>query len=125
MLAYEVPMQYHAGAVYLMNQRVFAQLGSMSDAIGRPLFGPLPSGRPGLQFAGFPIVIANQLPDVVPGACPVIFGNFKEAYTVVTRIGLTMRPDPYTAGFCTLFRFEARVGGNTTCPNAARFLRIH
>ena len=74
--------------------------------------------------SGFPIVIADQMPDCLPGACPVAFGNFKEGYTVVTRSGLTMRPDPYTASFCTLFRFEPRVGGTTTCPKAIRFLRI-
>jgi hypothetical protein len=32
--------------------------------------------------------------------------------------------DPYSVGFCTIFEFEARVGGATTCPNAARLLRI-
>jgi hypothetical protein len=35
-----------------------------------------------------------------------------------------MLVDPYSAGFCTMFRFEARVGVATTGLNAARLLRI-
>jgi predicted phage gp36 major capsid-like protein len=42
----------------------------------------------------------------------------------VNRKNVTVMPDPYSAGFCHLFRFEARVGGAVTCPNAARLLRI-
>jgi hypothetical protein len=29
-----------------------------------------------------------------------------------------------SAGFCTVFKFEARRGGATTCPNAALLLRV-
>jgi HK97 family phage major capsid protein len=107
-----------------MNQRTLGLLLATSTAEGRPLFGQLPSGLPGLQFAGSPIVIVSQLPDVAPGSTPIAFGNWKEAYTVVTRSATTMRPDPFSAGWCTLFRFEARIGGAPTCPNAARLLRI-
>jgi hypothetical protein len=32
--------------------------------------------------------------------------------------------DPHSAEFCTIFKFEARIDGATTCPNAARLLRI-
>jgi HK97 family phage major capsid protein len=124
-LKYDVPVQWHQGGSYFMNQRTLALLFTTSTAEGRPLFGQLPSGLPGLQFAGSPIVIVSQMPDVAPGSAPIAFGNWKEAYCVVTRSATTMRPDPYSAGgFCTLFRFEARVGGAPTCPNAARLLRI-
>jgi hypothetical protein len=30
----------------------------------------------------------------------------------------------YTASFCRFFKFVARVGGATTCPNASRPLRV-
>jgi HK97 family phage major capsid protein len=124
MLKFEIPAQWHDGASNFMNQRTFALLLTMSDAINRPLFGQLPSGLPGYTFAGSPIQIVSQMPNVEPGSTPVAFGNWREAYIVVTRSGTTMRADPYSAGFRTLFRFEARVGGSPTCPNAARLLRI-
>jgi len=64
------------------------------------------------------------MPDVAAGSTPVAFGDFQKAYTVVERKAPTMQIDPYSAGFCRLFKFEARIGGATTCPNALRLLRI-
>jgi hypothetical protein len=43
---------------------------------------------------------------------------------VVTRRATTMQSDPYSAGFCTVFKFSARIGGSVICPGAARLLRI-
>jgi HK97 family phage major capsid protein len=37
MLKYEIPMQWQNGASFLMNQRTFALLLTMSDAGGRPM----------------------------------------------------------------------------------------
>jgi HK97 family phage major capsid protein len=64
------------------------------------------------------------MPDCAPGATPVAFGDWRQAYTLVTRAGLTITPDQYTAGWCILWKCEARIGGAPTCANAARFLRI-
>jgi HK97 family phage major capsid protein len=88
------------------------------------LLQALPQGQPAFTLAGSPINIASQMPDVSPGSTPIAFGNWERAYTVVERKAVTILVNPYTAGFCRIFKFEARVGGATTCPNAARLLRI-
>jgi HK97 family phage major capsid protein len=129
-LAYEVPVQWHDRAVFVMNQRTLGLCLTMSDAVGRPLMLPTPlteTGRPaGARFsiAGFPVIIANFMPDVAPGSTPVLFGDLEATYTLVHRKGTTMTPDPFSGGYCTLFRFEARVGGAITCGNSSRLLRI-
>jgi HK97 family phage major capsid protein len=64
------------------------------------------------------------MPNVGPSSTPIAFGDFSKAYTVLERKAPTMQIDPYTAGFCRIFKFEARVGGATTCPNAIRLLRV-
>jgi HK97 family phage major capsid protein len=124
MLAYEIPQQWWDGCSFLMNQRTVALLMTMSDTANRPLWSQLPGGRPGGVFAGFPVIIASQFPDVAPGATPVGFGNWREAYTLVDRKATTIQLDPFSAGYCTLFKAEARLGGGILCPNAARLLRI-
>jgi len=131
MLKWQVPMQYHSGGGgggrYLMNQNTFALLLTMSDAAGRPILASFPQelpGTPGFLLNGSPINIVTQMPDVAPGATPVAFGNWSEVYMVVNRKAVTMQQDPYSAGFCILYKFEARVGGGIICPNAARLLRI-
>jgi HK97 family phage major capsid protein len=124
MLKYEVPISWHDGSAYYMNQ--LALLQSMSSAEGRPLFGQFGTSAPGagLSFAGSPIIINSWMPDVGPGATPVMFGNLRRAYTLVERRGVTVEPDPYTAAWCMLYKFSARLGGATTCSNALRLLRI-
>jgi HK97 family phage major capsid protein len=124
MLKWEIPAQWMAGASYLMNQRTWAQVMTMSDAAGRPIWSQPPGGEPGFQLAGSPVHIITQMPDILPGSTPVAFGNWEKTYTIVWRKAVTLQVDPYSANFCTLFKAEARVGGGVTCGNAARLLRI-
>jgi len=118
MLKFQIPIEWHNGGSYLMNQKTFALLLTMSDAIGRPLLIASPTEGGQFLLNGSPIVIASQMPN--PGATPVAFGNWRQGYMIVDRRALTMLPDPYSAGFCTLFRFETRIGGAVSCPNAIR-----
>jgi HK97 family phage major capsid protein len=123
-LKWEIPVQWQAGASYLMNQRTWAQIMTMSDAQGRPLWSQAPGSEPSFQLAGSPVHIVTQMPDLHPGATPVAFGNWERTYTIVWRKAVTLQVDPFSANFCVLFKAEARVGGGITCGNAARLLRI-
>jgi HK97 family phage major capsid protein len=96
----------------------------MSDALGRTLMIANPTQPGQYLIAGFPVRVATQMPDCVPGATPVLFGNLQAAYLLVYRKQTTMLQDPYSMGYCILFRFESRVGGTVICANAARLLRI-
>jgi len=124
MLKFEVPTQWHAGGSYLMNQRTFALLLTIFDANGRTLLNMMPQGMAGYQLAESPITIVSQMPDCVPGATPIAFGDWRAAYTLVNRAATTITADPFSAGWCILWKREARLGGAVTCGNAARLLRI-
>jgi len=124
-LRWQVPVSLQGnGGAYLMNAHTWALCATMSDANGRPIMTAAPSEAAPFLLGGVPVIIAQQMPDVMPGAMPVAYGNWQEAYTVVNRKAVTMMQDPYSVGFCVLFRFEARIGGAVTCANAARLLRI-
>jgi hypothetical protein len=67
----------------------------------------------------------------MPLICFLVRGNGNAAAArenvrgfVVHRLSERHLRTGYSANFCTLFKAEARVGGSTTCPNAARLLRI-
>ena len=124
MLKWEIPMQWQAGASFLMNQRTFALLMTMSDVQGRPLLPGMPTGTVPLQIAGTPIMVVTQMPDVAPGSIPIAIGNWRKVGMIVWRKAVTMQQDPYSAGYCVLYKFEARVGAGILCPNAARLLRV-
>jgi HK97 family phage major capsid protein len=128
-LAFEIPMNWYPTSAFYMNQRTLALCLTMTDGTGRPLMLPVPitdGAAPGARFsiAGFPVHILTQLPDVHPGTTPILFGSLRNAYLMVVRRGVSMVSDPYSAGFCHLYKFSARIGGATTCPNAMRLLRI-
>jgi HK97 family phage major capsid protein len=125
MLKWETPLQFHTGGQFWMNQRTWALSLTMSDAIGRPLMIQDPTAPERYSINGSPVQIITQLPDVAPGSLPVLFINPKQAYMVVNRKSVTMQVDPYSAGWCQLYKFESRVGGAPTCVNSARWLRIH
>ena len=125
LLKYGLPSNFlSAAGAYLMNQVTFGLVLTLSDSMGRPIMMASPAQAGQYLIAGSPVVIANQMPNVAVGATPVAFGSWKDAYMVVNRKAVTMQQDPYSAGFCVLFKFEARIGGAPICPNAARLLRI-
>jgi HK97 family phage major capsid protein len=123
-LKFAVPLQYHSSGVYLCNQNTFGLLLTMSDALGRPLMIAMPTDVSQYYINGSPVRIVSQMPDCAPGATPMAFGDWNSTYMVVTRKSVAMQHDPYSSGFCHLFKFEGRVGGGVICPNASRLLRI-
>jgi HK97 family phage major capsid protein len=124
MLKWEVARQWNISGSYLMNQKTMALCLTMSDATGRPLMIANPTQGGEMMMAGSPVNIVTQMPDCVPGATPVAFGDWKAAYITVNRRAVTLLVDPYSLGFCVGFKLSARVGGGIVCQQAARLMRI-
>src|SRR5262249_49082477 len=105
-LAFDIPMQWHAGASFLMNQRTAALMLTRSDGMGKPLLQSMQGVQdaPRWTIAGFPVFIVSQMPNVEPGSTPIAFGNWKQTYLIVTRKDPTIQIDPYTAGYCLLYK---------------------
>jgi HK97 family phage major capsid protein len=125
LLRWSVPASLQAdGGSLLMNQYTFAQAATLSDANNRPLMTVNASEGAPFLLGGVPVVIVTQMPSVAPGATPIAYGAWRNAYTVVTRRGVTFLNDPYSGGWCNLMKFDARVGGGVTCARAAALLCI-
>ena len=75
-------------------------------------------------LGGDRIIVSEQMPSVETGHTPILYADLQALYTLVTRRALTMLSDPYSAGWCTLFKLDTRVGGAPVCPGAGRLLRI-
>src|SRR5262249_55790056 len=124
LMRWQLPMNYQDGGSYIMNPKTWGLCSTMSDANGRPIMIANPTEGAPFLLGGVPVIIAPQMPTVETGHTPVAYGNWNRAYMVVNRKGVTMTMDPFSGGFCPIFRFEARIGGAPVCPNAARLLRI-
>lgn len=131
-LKFQVPESWLSRGSYLMSPSTLALLLTMSDATGRPLMIATPiadanmrAGLSGYSMFGSPIHVLNQFPGDIsmPGTIIMGFGDWEQCYLLVWRKSVSMLTDPYSAGFCVTFRWEARVGGAVVLPCAARWLR--
>lgn len=123
-LLFELPAEYAANAVFLMNRRTLGLLFTMSSADGKPLVSQDIQEAGRWTMFGHPIIATQWMPPVAPGNICVAVGDWRRVYSMVTRRAVTLLADPFSAGWCTLFKLWARAGGAVTCPNAARLLRI-
>jgi HK97 family phage major capsid protein len=62
---------------------------------------------------GYPVLVCDDMPSLTTGIASksILFGNFKEAYQIVDRMGTRVLRDPYSAKPYVEFYTTRRVGG--------------
>jgi HK97 family phage major capsid protein len=76
------------------------------------------------QLLGYPIEEMADMPELANGSLSIVFANFKEAYTIVDRIGIRTLRDPYTQKPLVLFYTTKRVGGDVTNFDAIKLIQF-
>ena len=85
---------------------------------------------PGLQngqadsFAGYPLVEVEDMPIIAANSYSIVFGDFKQFYKIVDRMGVRTLRDPYTLKPYILFYMTKRVGGGIQNFEAAKILKF-
>ena len=86
--------------------------------------------EPGLQagvpdrLLGYPVKIDQYVPALATDSLSLAFGDFKEAYTIVDRIGVRTLRDPFTAKPYVVFYSTKRTGGGAVNFEAVKFLKL-
>ena len=124
-LVYSVRQAYRQGAVWLMNGNTLGVISKFKDAVnGLPIWSRgLAEGQPSMLL-GYPVIEAEDMPDVGANALPIAFGNFKRAFYIVDRMGTRMLRDPYTNKPWIHFYTTRRVGSFLNNSNAVKLLKI-
>lgn len=123
-LVYALGAQYRAGASFVLNSRTATQLRKLKDADGRFLWADgLQAGEPA-QLLGYPVLMAEDMPNPGPDAFAMAFGNFKAGYTVAERPDLRILRDPFSAKPHVLFYATKRVGGDVSDFAAIKLLKF-
>jgi HK97 family phage major capsid protein len=105
---------YSANAAFLMRRAAVGSVMLFKDGNGQYIWRPgLEMGRPS-SLLGYPIREAADMPAIGAGALAVAFGDWRTAYTIVDRLGITTLRDPYTAKPFVGFYTRKRVGGDVT-----------
>jgi HK97 family phage major capsid protein len=121
---YALRAGYRQNGTWVMNRKTQAVVRKLKDAQGNYLWQPPASAGAQAQLMGFPLVEAEDMPDIAANALPVAFGNFQRGYLVVDRVGVRILRDPYSAKPYVLFYTTKRVGGGVQDFNAIKLLKI-
>ena len=123
-LVYALRAGYRTNGKFVMSRRTQQALRKFKSTTGEYLWEPpsANSGQPTLM--GFPVVEAEDMPDIATGSFSVAFGDFERGYIVVDRIGIRILRDPYSNKPYVLFYTTKRVGGGVQDFAAIKLLKF-
>lgn len=117
--------QYLQNAQFLMRREMRTALRKMKEATSdRYLWEPsLQAGQPD-RLLGYVARVDQYVPAMATDSLSLAFGDFKEAYTIVDRIGVRTLRDPFTAKPWIVFYSTKRTGGGAINYEAVKFLKL-
>ena len=123
-LVYALGAEYRAGASFVMNSKTAGTIRKLKDADGRFLWSDgLAAGEPA-RLMGYPVLIAEDMPDIGADTTPIAFGDFEAGYTIADRSDLRILRDPFSAKPHVLFYATKRVGGAVSDFGAIKLLKF-
>ncbi|MFC3704579.1 phage major capsid protein [Devosia honganensis] len=123
-LVYALKAGYRQNASWVMNRRSQAALRKLKDADGNYLWQPAASADGRASLMGFPLVEAEDMPDIDADAFPIAFGDFRRGYLIVDRQGVSVLRDPFSSKPYVLFYTTKRVGGGIADYDAIKLLKF-
>lgn len=123
-MVYALKAGYRQNAHWVMNRGTQAEIRKLKDADGNYLWQPPAVAGQQAMLHGFPLIEAEDMPDIAADATPIAFGDFNRGYLVVDRTGVRVLRDPYTAKPYVLFYTTKRVGGGVQDFDAIKLLKF-
>jgi HK97 family phage major capsid protein len=115
---------HRQGACFVMNSTTLASVRKLKTADGAFLWQPgLVEGQPD-RLLGYPVIEAEDMPDVAGGAFPIAFGNFRHGYLIAEHSATRVLRDPFTNKPFVHFYATRRIGGKVLDSNAIKLLKI-
>jgi HK97 family phage major capsid protein len=115
---------YRQGAVFVMNSGTAARIRKFKTADGAFLWQPgLVSGQPD-TLLGYPVVEAEDMPDIAADSLSIAFGNFRAGYLIAERAETQILRDPFTHKPFVHFYATKRIGGQVMNAEAIKVMRF-
>lgn len=115
---------YRQGACFVMNAATAARIRKLKTSDGQFLWAPgLAAGQPA-TLLGYPVVEAEDMPDVAENACAIAFGNFQAGYLITERAETAILRDPYSNKPFVTFYATRRVGGCVSDSEAIKLMKF-
>lgn len=110
-LVYALKAPYVANASFLMQRSVELLVRKLKDSQNRYLWEPGLNGKSQSMLCGFPVFQANDMQAAASASLSIAFGDFKQGYQIVDRIGIRTLRDPFSSKPNVEFYTTKRVGG--------------
>lgn len=121
---YALPAMYEPNAKFFTNRSSLGAVRKLKDGQGNYIWQPtFVAGQPS-TLLGRPVVDVPDMPNIAAAAVAMLFGDMKETYLVIDRIGVRVLRDPYTNKPYICFYVTKRVGGGVKNPDAMKAIVI-
>ena len=115
---------YRQGAVFVMNSSTASAIRKFKTSDGAFLWQPgLVGGQPD-TLLGYPIVEADDMPDIAADSLSIAFGNFNAGYLIAERSETQILRDPFTNKPFVHFYATKRIGGAVTNSEAIKLMKF-
>ncbi len=123
-LVYATRAGYRQNARFVMNRKTQAAIRKFKASTGEYLWCPPTSIGAPATLLNFPLVEAEDMPDIAADSFSIAFGDFQRGYLVVDRRGIRILRDPYSSKPYVLFYTTKRVGGGIQDFDAIKLLKF-
>lgn len=123
-LVHALKAGHRQGASWVMNSSTLAEVRKFKATDGSFIWQPgLVEGQPN-RLLGYPVIEAEDMPDIGAGEFPIAFGNFRAGYLIAERTATSILRDPFTNKPFVHFYATKRIGGQVLDSDAIKLLKI-
>mgnify|MGYP000016822551 FL=1 len=123
-LVHALRAPYRQGATWVMNASTLSAIRKFKTTDGAFIWqAGLSAGQPD-TLLGYPVVEAEDMPDIAANSLSIAFGNFKAGYLIAERTETNILRDPYSNKPYVHFYATKRLGGTLTNSEAIKLMKF-
>ncbi|BCW89944.1 hypothetical protein sos41_31120 [Alphaproteobacteria bacterium SO-S41] len=123
-LAYAPKQVYRQNGSWVMNRATEAAVRKLKDGDDNYIWQPGAAAGQAATLLGYPVVEAEDMPDIGAGTFSIAFGDFKRGYLIADRQGIRILRDPYSNKPYVMFYTTKRVGGGVQNFEAIKLMKF-
>lgn len=112
-LKYSLIEQYLNRGTWLMNRLTVRDIMKLKDGEGNYLWKPSIAVDAPATLLSLPVRMSTTMPQVATETLSIAIADWREAYTIVDRLGITVQRDPFTVKPFVEFYTRKRLGADT------------
>lgn len=121
---YGLKAQYLNNAAWFMGRQMAKLCRQAKDSDGNRQWEPSNQAGQPARLAGYPVAMFEDMPVPATGSLSIAFGDMREAYQIVDRIGIRVLRDAYTNKPYVHFYTTKRVGGDVVNFEALKLIKL-